>query len=110
MKDHEMSLATIEAIDSEREYQERKWPDHKHTIAEWLLIMEKCLNDAKRVWTTQHGEQADFNTMCEIRQVVAVGVAAMDQHGVPKRAPQTVIWQEPDELERERPCIGATIQ
>lgn len=69
------------AIESERGYQVKKYPGHRHTEGEWLLIMEKCLNDAKKAWNCGHGQ----NVMDEIRQVVAVGVAAMEQCGAPPR-------------------------
>jgi len=71
------------AIISERLYQEQKWPGHRHTLAEWILIMRKCLNDAERLWVTGHGNQED--ALHEIRQVVATGVAAMEQCGALQR-------------------------
>ena len=77
-----MKTNVMEAIESEREHQEQKWPGHQHTTAEWILIMDKCLQDAKRLWVTGHGDNAALH---EIRQVVAVGVAAMEQCGAPKR-------------------------
>jgi hypothetical protein len=72
------------AIDSERKYQDAKYPGHSHTTGEWLLIMEKCLADAKTAWNCGHGS----GVLDEIRQVTAVGVAAMDQHGAPLRDPE----------------------
>jgi len=73
-----MKESVLAAIQSEREYQERKWPMHQHSIAEWILIMDKCMTDAKRAWVCGHG---DTRALHEIRQVVAVGVAAMEQCG-----------------------------
>jgi transcriptional regulator with XRE-family HTH domain len=77
-----LSLELVEAIVSELEYQESKWPGHQHTVGEWILIMDKCLSDAKRAYVIGHG---DNSALHEIRQVVAVGVAAMEQCGAPKR-------------------------
>lgn len=74
-----MKAKILRAIESERWYQEHKRPGHKHTIAEWLIVMEKCLNDAKRRW------YSDGRGMDEIREVTACGVAAMEQHGAPER-------------------------
>lgn len=89
-----MTTQALEAIESERAYQKRKWPNHKHSPVEWLLIMEKCLSDAKRTWMS-HG---DARTMEEIRQIVAVGVAALEQCGAPKRfdyeANQTTMFDD----------------
>ena len=79
-----MTSEVRNAIDSERDYQQKKWPNHKHTVGEWILIMDKCMTDAKRAWVCGHGDNQALN---EIRQVVTVGVAAMEQHGSPKRQP-----------------------
>ncbi len=77
-----------EAIRSERVYQEQKWPNHQHTVEGWILILEKCLNDAKRAWVSTKGDEA---AMHEIRQVTAVGFAAMEQCGaLPRDMPKTV--------------------
>jgi len=81
-----MKEQVLRAIESEREYQEAKWPDHHHTAAEWILIMQKCLDDAKRAWVTGHGSDLALH---EIRQVTAVGVAAMEQCGAPLRTWET---------------------
>lgn len=70
------------AIESERAHQEEKWPGHQHTVAEWLLIMEKLMTDARRAWVTGHG---DNQALHEVRQIVATGVACMEQCGAPFR-------------------------
>jgi len=77
-----MNTQIMEALDSERAYQEKKYPGHRHSTGEWLLIMEKCLADAKAAWNCGHG---DGSVMDEIRQVTAVGVAALEQCGSPLR-------------------------
>jgi len=70
------------AVESERAYQEKKWPGHDHTVAEWLLIMEKLMGDARRAWVTGHG---DNQALHEVRQIVATGIACMEQCGAPHR-------------------------
>ena len=82
-REYEQELAAVPrdivaAIGSERIYQEQKWSGHEHVVAEWLLIMQKCLDDAKRAWVSNDGDRLALN---EIRQVVAVGVACMEQCG-----------------------------
>lgn len=74
-------LKVLQAIQSEREYQEQTWPLHRHSVAEWLLIMEHCLLDAKRAWYKGGDEKA----LHQIRQITACGVAAMEQCGAPLR-------------------------
>ena len=81
-----MNANVIAAIESELKYQKQKWPNHSHTPAEWILIMDKCMSDAKRAWVCGHG---DDQALHEIRQVVAVGVAAMTQCGALKRITTT---------------------
>lgn len=81
-----MNPTVSAAIDTERAYQKIKWPDHSHTVGEYLLIMQKCLDDAKRGWVCARG---DVNALHEIRQVVTVGIAAMEEHGAYDRVPSS---------------------
>lgn len=78
-----MTTTVLQSIESERVYQEWRWPGHEHSVAEWLLIMQKCLDDAKREWVTAHSN--DVKALDEIRQVVATGVACMEQFGCNNR-------------------------
>lgn len=74
----------LRAILRERDYQTHKWgtlADHPHTVAEWLLIMESELHEAKQAWV----KSDDSNALRELLQVVATGFAAMQQHGVVER-------------------------
>lgn len=75
--------AIIAAIDSERAHQESRFP-HNHTPGEYILILRKVLADAERVW--YHNPE---HVMAEIRQVVAVGVKAMEEYGAPLRESTT---------------------
>jgi hypothetical protein len=74
------------AIDSERDFQDRKWgtPDeHPHEVGGWITIMRKLLRDAEESWACSAGDVAALQ---EIRKVVAVGVACCEQHGVQTRS------------------------
>lgn len=70
------------AIKNERVYQDRKWGDNPHTVGEWLLIIRAELNEAETAWVKNGGDNAALE---EILQVVAVGVACMEQHGIVER-------------------------
>lgn len=73
------------AINNERSYQEKKWGathDSEHTVGEWLLIMESELSEAKEAWVKNGG---DRNALLEILQVISVGVACLEVHGVVER-------------------------
>jgi hypothetical protein len=77
------------AIDSERDYQDAgRGNALRHegmpvmTPGEYILCMEKCLADARIEWYKPYGGKSclDF-----VRKVAALGVAAMEHHGAPKR-------------------------
>jgi len=74
----------LRALHSELLYQQAMHGDDRHSVGEWLLIIEKCLDDAKRAWQSGHNN-AWTHTLREIRQVAASGVAAMTQCGAENR-------------------------
>lgn len=86
------------AIEQERYHQDKKWgtlDEHPHEVGSWLTIMRQLLNDAERAYMSQRG---DIDALDELRKVVAVGVACMEQHGVPPRHQEPHInldaWRE----------------
>jgi hypothetical protein len=87
------------AIRSERIYQEAKWGGHGHNVGEWLLIMEKCLNDAKRAWSAAHG---GAKVLSEVRQVAATAIACLEQHGAPVRELNPAMTDDNDGDDPER--------
>ena len=81
--------AAYNAIDGERAYQDAqqgnaKRPDNqpKMTPGEYLLCMEKCLADARDAWYKPDGGRA---CLPFVRKVTALGVAAMELYGAPRR-------------------------
>lgn len=77
------------AIDSERDYQDAQRGNAKRhadqpamTPGEYILCMEKCLNDAREAWY-----KPDGGTGClpHLRKVAALGVACMELNGAPRR-------------------------
>lgn len=69
------------AVNDERVFQDRKWGtihQHPHEVGSWLTIMRQLLNDAEKSYMSQRG---DIGALDELRKVVAVGVACMEQHG-----------------------------
>jgi hypothetical protein len=83
-----------EAVDRERDFQDEKFgPLAKkisddtyvlgtgaHTLGEWILLMEGELAEAK-VALLKGGKGRD-SVRSEILQVVAVGIACLEQHGL----------------------------
>lgn len=77
----------FEAIEREREYQDLKavkngWQKEKR-IAEFLLVMRAEIAEAEEAWLKKTHDEI----MREILQVVSVGVAAMEVHGLFERSP-----------------------
>jgi len=70
------------AVKREREYQDRKWGDKSHTVGNFLLIMEGEMEEAKQAWRKGDG---DADALRELLQVIAVGIACLEQHGVVER-------------------------
>jgi len=95
-----MSKATRDevyaAIDSERDYQNSRGnaagtPDGEvrpHSTEEFVLYMEDYMhelrNQLSRIWTKDRS--APPVALDTLRKVVAMGVAAMEQHGAQQRA------------------------
>lgn len=72
----------FDRISRERDYQDVKWGDNPYTVGEWLLIMQAELDEAKQAWVKNRG---DMKALEEILQVVSVGVACLEEHGVVER-------------------------
>lgn len=80
-----------EAIDSERAFQDRKWgtiDQHPHEVGGWLTLMRKLIADAEKAWSEN---SSDHVALHEIRKVLAVGTACLEQHGVDNRYLHTTI-------------------
>lgn len=74
----------FDAIKNERTYQDFKWGDieqHPQDIAGWLLIVRKELEEAEHSWVKGNPDES----LKELLQVVATGIAALEQHGIVER-------------------------
>lgn len=71
------------AIDSERSYQNYRWPEHKHSVTEYLVYIEHYLNKAKAIVSTSALEGED--ELDALRKITALGVAAMEENGAKPR-------------------------
>lgn len=75
----------LNAIAAERQYQDRKWgeiDEHPHSIFEWIGIMRRELSEAEEAFFQR---PADPHMLREVLQVIAVGVACLEQWGVVER-------------------------
>lgn len=85
-----------EAIDSERDYQEKVWgevlssaetpdetrPPGYRTLDEWALYIIGYADDLLKI--AAHDDDPKVKLDC-IRKIATLGVVAMEQHGAPKR-------------------------
>jgi hypothetical protein len=98
MKEETKSIQRVfEAIEREREYQDNKWGPADgvgaRSISDFLLILRAELKEAEEAWVSSQG---DMDVLLEILQVVSVGVACLQQHGVMERPHlQTLLREGP---------------
>lgn len=76
------------AIDGERAYQ-AKWQtsDSKgqHSYSEWFAYMEDYIDEAQHLLAREMQQDAYPKVQHIMRKVTAMGVAAMEQLGAPRR-------------------------
>ena len=73
----------IESIKLERDYQDSKWgslEEKQQSVAGYLVILEKELEEAKNGW--MKNKPGKDSALAEIRQIAAVAIACMQQHGI----------------------------
>jgi hypothetical protein len=79
------------AINSERAYQDSKWNPSttnshgQHSFSEWIAYMEDYLAEAKHILARNANQAATPVVAHIMRKVTALGVAAMEQLGAPRR-------------------------
>ena len=77
--------AVFGAITRERQYQDAKWgtiDENPHRISEWIVIMKRGIDETVKGMVDFPGHE---EALKEILQVVAVGVACLQQHGIVER-------------------------
>jgi len=73
------------ALDSERDYQQLRWPEHFHSITEYLTYMRDYIEEALHIESRQDFKTADPMALEIVRKVATLGVACMQEHGAPLR-------------------------
>jgi hypothetical protein len=80
------------ALDGERSYQDAKGvanggAPHQHELESFVIYMENYLHELKhdlsRIWCPDG--KPPLKALHTLRKVTALGVAAMEQHGAPRR-------------------------
>ena len=71
------------AVMRERAYQERKRPSRRQSVPGYLLIMAyELIVEAIGGWIKGNGDE---DALREVLQVVAVGFACLEEHGIVER-------------------------
>ena len=78
------------AIDTERDYQDAKWPQDGRpeapnplSVGEFLLLIEEYAAKARTEWANE--KKPEERTLREIRKIAGIAVNCMEQHGAPHR-------------------------
>jgi hypothetical protein len=82
--------AVYAAIDTERDYQDARWPQQNApdapnplTIGEFILLLEEYVEKARVEWAME--KKPEQRTLHFIRKAAGIAVNCMEQHGAPKR-------------------------
>lgn len=74
------------AIDSERDYQDVRWPPRPDgqakPVAGYLVMLQDYLNEAFRAWTRNPGDAAALEIL---RKLGGIIVQCGEAHGLPQR-------------------------
>jgi hypothetical protein len=74
-----------EILKEEREYQDSHWGgsehDKKHSVSDWLVFIRRHMVEAENALYNSNADDA----MESIRKITALGMAAMEAKGCPKR-------------------------
>lgn len=76
------------AVDSERDYQDRVWPDQRvHgqqlSIGDSILLIEEYAAKARAAWSKEG--YPEVTALDNLRKVAGIAVRAMETHGAPRR-------------------------
>ena len=78
--------AIYNIIDGERDYQDDKFPNEKHSVGEYLSLLRYHLLQADAAFN----ESGEVETLDEIRKLAALCVACMEENSaVPRRNYET---------------------
>lgn len=69
------------AIDSERDYQERKWKGSLHSLTEWFVYIDDYSNEAKHLLSRSWDDEVNEQVKDILRKIAGMSVAALEQHG-----------------------------
>ena len=89
MNHRKLTHQTLEAINSELNYQDREWKEFNnrgHDLPSWISIMRHYLDEAEKEWRKNSLYDTNYPTVTDnIRKVIATGISALFQWKVRSR-------------------------
>ena len=73
----------VKSVKEERDFQDKKWgslDEREQSIPGYLLILKKELIEAEDGWCKN--VQGKHSSLAEMRQIAAVAIACLQQHGI----------------------------
>ena len=73
----------VESLKQERERQDKKWgslEEKQQSLAGYMMVIRKELGEAEEGW--MKNKEGKHSSLAEIRQVAAVAIACLQQHGI----------------------------
>lgn len=68
------------AFDTERDYQDKVWPDSANlSLGDFILMLNEYVDRARGAWVTEHAPELQALEM--VRKVGGIAVRCMEQHG-----------------------------
>lgn len=82
-------VKVYDAINSERNYQDTRWPKpaHSHSNTEYLVYIQTYVTEALQKVSHEYGDES---TRDALRKIAALAVAAMEENGAEFRKPVPV--------------------
>lgn len=92
VKENYQRAGIMNAILSEREYQDRLWGDVEQSQLETLAMIQNYVNKGINWATTQKNPDAEIRNI--MRKIGALAFASMEQHGVEQRSMRDLQYAE----------------
>jgi hypothetical protein len=75
----------LNLTDAERDFQEKRWPGHKHSVTEFLVYMQDYVTEALNLYSRNDNASVDEICKANVRKIAALALACMEQNGAPER-------------------------
>jgi len=84
MKKEATRAEVFAAIESERRYQDKVWPEGAPSVGDSILLVEEYALKARAAWATEAAPEMEALDI--MRKIAGIAVRCMEVHGAPQRA------------------------